>query len=76
MDEEKTKTFDDYNDIECPHCNENQHYEICDGALSESITYWGEGGPIEYECKYCDKKFFIKECVIRDFEVGKVEEDF
>lgn len=74
--EDKYKTYRDSNDICCPHCNENQNYETCDGELSDVITYWGEDGAQEYECKHCEKKFFINEFLVRDFEVAKKEEDF
>ena len=64
------KSFDDYNEIECPHCGNNAvDFENLEGIVS----YWGEGGADERVCGDCDKTFFIKEVVSRSFEVAKKE---
>lgn len=73
MAEIKYDTYNDYQDIICPHCETKQNIES--ESLDGLVTYWGEEGPVEWECGACDKKFFIKEQVCRNFEVAKTEED-
>ena len=74
--DDKYISYDDYKDIKCPHCEEEQNYEVCDGELSEVITFWGEEGAKEFECNHCEKNFFINEFLMRTFEVAKTEDDF
>jgi DNA-directed RNA polymerase subunit RPC12/RpoP len=65
------KEFSDYNEIECPHCgNKGVDFENLEGIVS----YWGEDGADERTCGECDKTYFIKEVVSRDFKVAKKEE--
>ena len=71
--EDKVKSFDEIEKIECPHCGEECGFESCDNG-EELITYWGEES-VEMDCPNCDKKFFIKECVHRDWDVAKTLED-
>ena len=56
--------------IRCPWCgakkeNDDQQYPV---------SYWGsEDGPASMECGSCEKEFFVKEVVSREYVVGKDE---
>jgi C4-type Zn-finger protein len=70
MEEDKVVSFNEISKISCPHCGEEQGYEYDNGL----ITYWGEE-VLEMECCDCGKKFFIQECVLRDWDVAKNIDD-
>jgi hypothetical protein len=59
--------------VVCPHCGQFNRFEFCDGD-GRLVTYWGDGGPHEYECQDCERVFFVREYVIRNFEAGKTKE--
>lgn len=67
------KDFDDYNEIECPHCETNLGLESFD--LRGLVTYWGEDGAVELECDNCEKTFFVEEHVRRYWGVAKTKEE-
>ena len=70
---ETSKNFNSYDEIECPYCNREQRIEGED--CGDLVTYWGGDGCVDWECKYCDKEFVIKEEVSRSWEVAKTDED-
>ena len=55
--------FDEASQIKCPHCDEEQYIELCEGGTG-LVTYHGEE-PIEWECHECKKDFWIREQVSR-----------
>ena len=57
--------------IYCPYCGEEMSND--DGQYP--VSYWGEDEDKEVDCESCDKTFFIKEHVTRDYEVLKKEEE-
>ena len=71
---DKVKSFNKIEEIECPHCGEECGFESSDNG-EELITYWGEES-VEMDCPNCDKKFFVQECVHRDWDVAKDYNDF
>lgn len=50
-------------DIICPYCDEAQSKDTAYGHVS----YWGEDEEFEVDCENCNKKFFAKEKVEREF---------
>lgn len=72
--ENKVKSFNEIEKIECPHCGEICGFDNVDYG-EELITYWGEES-VEMDCPNCGKKFFIYECVHRDWDVAKDYNDF
>jgi len=75
MKKEEIKTYDNYSEIACPFCDYVQRIEP-EELSSGLVSYWGEDEPTEYECRSCEKKFFINEKVNRYWEVAKNTEDF
>lgn len=59
----------------CPHCGHEHDGADCENA-QHYVTFWGEGGPQEFECDSCGVEFYIKESVSRSFEAGKSQNDF
>ena len=60
--------------ITCPFCG----YVVTDGDFedfSEHVTCNGEDMAKEHECEECEKTFFVDECVIRTWQVGKTAEE-
>ena len=58
----------------CPHCGEFNQFEFCDGD-GRLVTWWGDDGPKEYECRRCDREFFVREHVSRFYTAGKTPEE-
>ena len=74
MDFEKLRQqIQEEREIKCPFCFEIQ----LNDDNQYPVSYWGsEDGAEEWECIYCEKKFFIKEEVERTYEVKKTIKDF
>ncbi len=60
-------------DFECPHCGEQIDIEAYE--ISGLITLHGDGPAQEVECMCCEKAFWVKEAVSRDFTAGFTEEE-
>jgi C4-type Zn-finger protein len=56
-------------EIFCPYCKKEQSVETKQGLIS----YWGEEDIQERQCELCDKFFFVKEIVEREFETTTIE---
>ena len=67
------KNFEEEHSLKCPFCGEDYTH---DSEFKEDlITYHGEDGVKEKECGQCEKRFYVKECVDRTWEIGKTEGD-
>jgi len=54
--------------IGCPKCAHETDLASCDYAL-DYVTYWGERGPIGFECPSCGHGMQVEETVMRSFEI-------
>ena len=57
--------------ISCPHCGTRQQND----DNQYPVSYWGEDPPETFTCQNenCEKEFFVKERVDREYSVGKTE---
>jgi hypothetical protein len=58
----------------CPHCHAHYEVDACDGD-GALVTYYGEDGPVECECRECEKTFFVQERVRRTYASGRTVEE-
>ena len=56
--------------IICPYCDYEQDTE----TKNQFITYWGDEPSKVIECEHCNKAFFVKEKVEREFVCTKEDE--
>jgi len=55
--------------IICPYCKTEQDTE----TLYQHVSYWGEDSEEKITCEHCQKKFYVKEIVDREFETITIE---
>jgi C4-type Zn-finger protein len=66
-EEEKNKRYS--SEITCPYCEHVQDTE----TKYSYVSYWGEDSEVKIDCENCDKEFWVKEIVERNFETTTIE---
>ena len=62
--------------VACPYCGQEHEPSIDFEMFSRITTYHGEEEPQEFQCSFCEERFFVKEWVERTFEAKKTEKEF